>query len=154
MNPQSARLRKTIFAACKELGIDQETRRDLQLVTTGKSSMSNMTQADMEAMVGALEERGFKSSFKPGAKGRKHPAAPRKDLAYVHVLWGLLGKAGKLDRPDRAGLNAFIRKRFGDTWQAVPGDVDMLRDAAKISAVIRALKSWCKREGIQTERKR
>ena len=30
-------LRKTIFLACRQLGLNDETRRDLQLVATGKA---------------------------------------------------------------------------------------------------------------------
>lgn len=146
--------RKLIFVACKQLGIDSETRRDLQLVATGKASMSDMTEVDFQKVVKALEERGFKSGFKGEASLKHRKAAPRADLRYVHVLWGLLGKADKLKKPDRAGLNAFVRTRFEGKWQSVPIDIDSLRDSGQINDVTRALKDWCKREGIQTERER
>lgn len=150
--------RKLIFVACRQLGIDADTRRDLQLVATGKESMSDMTEVDLQAVVKALEERGFKSGFKSGFMAEVSPkhrkAAPRADLRYVHVLWGMLGKAGKLKKPDRAGLNAFVRTRFEAKWQSVPIDIDSLRDAGQINDVTRALKDWCKREGIQTERQK
>lgn len=144
----NASLRRTIFAGCKSLGLDAETRRALQLVATGKSSMSDMTDADGKKMLAALKERGFEAGF----KGRVHKAAPRADLRYVHVLWGLLRDAGKLRAPDRKGLNAFVRSRFEGKWHSVPADIDMLRDAGQINDVTRALKDWCRREGITTER--
>jgi phage gp16-like protein len=146
-----AQIRRTIFVACRQLGLDQDTRRDLQLVATNKASMSNMDDADGHKMIAALKARGFKSGFKSGSKGKPHKAAPRADLRYIHVLWKLLGDAGKLNAPGRKGLNSFIRSRFEKTWGSVPADIDMLRDAAQINAVTRALKDWCKREGIATE---
>lgn len=145
-------LRKTIFVACRELGLDNDTRRDLQLVATGKASMSDMTEADMEKVLAQLKERGFEAGFKAASKGRFKKAAPRADLRYVHVLWRLLGEAGKIKKPGRAGLNAFVRSRFEGKWKSVPIDIDTLRDAGQINDVTRALKDWCKREGIVTER--
>jgi phage gp16-like protein len=145
-------LRKTIFVGCRQLGLDNDTRRDLQLVATGKASMSDMTEGDLNAMLAALKTRGFEPSFKAASKGRFKKAAPRADLRYVHVLWGMLGKADKLKKKGRAGLNAFVRSRFEGKWKSVPIDIDTLRDPSQINDVTRALKDWCKREGISTER--
>ena len=135
------RLQRTIHVACRELGLGEEDRRGLQLIATGKASMAEMDEAELKAVLKTLEKRGFRP-------GGKRPAAPRADLRLVHVLWGKLGRAGKLDRPGRAGLNAFVRARFGEAWGSVPVDIDALRDAGKINAVVRALKDWCAREGL------
>lgn len=146
-------LQRMIHVGCRELGIDNDTRRDLQLVATGKASMADMTDADLRKMIEALKKRGFKPSgnsyFGKGTPRKKaYEPAGRADLRFIHVLWGLLGKAGALKSPDRAGLNAFIRSRFGGVWQSVPIDVDALRDAKQINDVTRALKDMCRRAGI------
>jgi hypothetical protein len=138
-------LQKTIFVACRELGLDDQARRDLQTVTCGKDSMKDMTDADMQAVIDRLKADGFQVT---GAHAKRRKAAPRSDLRLVHVLWRKLGEAGVLDRPDRAGLNTFIRSQFGASWGSVPADIDMLRDHDQIAAVIRALKAWGKRAGI------
>ena len=138
-------LQKTIFAACRQLGLDNAARRDLQLQVCGKASMSDMTDDDMRAVLDRLRNDGYSSGV-PGPK--RYPPAPRADLRLVHVLWKALKDAGELDRPSRDGLNAFIRSRFEDAWGVVPADVDMLRDADKIAAVIRALKAWIKRKSV------
>lgn len=145
-------LQRTIHFGCKQLGIDADARHDLQLLVTGKASMADMTDADLRKVVTALENRGFKAGSKASAKPKRAPA-PRADLRYVHVLWGLLGKADALKKPDRAGLNAFIRSSFEGKWSSVPIDVDALRDAGQINDVTRALKAMCKRHGIETERR-
>ncbi len=139
-------LQRKVHLACRQLGIDAETRRDLQQIATGKASMSDMTEAELRRLIGALEKRGFKA----GSTGR-HKPAPRPDLRYIHVLWSLLGKAGALKKPGRAGLNAFVRSRFEGKWQSVPIDIDTLREAGQINDVIRALKDMCARAGIRTE---
>jgi len=104
----SAALIRKVHIGCRLLGIDEDTRRDLQRQVTGKDSLSAMNEAELKGVLKALENRGFK----PALKGR-HAPAPRADLRYVHKLWSLLGAAGALRAPSRAGLNAFIRARFG-----------------------------------------
>lgn len=148
-------LKRMIHVGCKQLGLDDDTRRDLQLVATGKASMADMSEADLRRMIKALKQRGFKpygnAYFTSRHDGKKkgRPAAPRADLRFVHVLWKLLGDAGALKRPGRDGLNAFIRSRFEGKWQSVPIDVDALRDAGQINDVTRALKDMCLRNGIK-----
>lgn len=144
-------LQRTIHVGCKQLGIDADARRDLQLLFTGKASMADMNDGELRKVVTALENRGFKVGFKGPSKARR-TAAPRADLRFIHVLWRLLGEAGALQKPGRDGLNAFVRSRFEGKWQSVPIDVDALRDAGQINDVTRALKAMCKRHGIETER--
>ncbi|WP_339636190.1 regulatory protein GemA [uncultured Sulfitobacter sp.] len=141
----TASLRKIVHVACKELGLDQDARRALQLQVCGKASMSDMSENDYKAVIARLKADGFNQSSNARSK---HPRAPRADLRLIHVLWRKLGEAGALERPDRDGLNAFVRSRFGEAWASVPADIDMLRDDAQIEAVVAALRAWGKREGI------
>lgn len=142
----SAALIRKVHVGCRQLGLDAETRHALQLRVTGKESLTAMTEGDLKAVLKELETRGFK----PAAEGR-HKPAPRADLRYVHKLWTLLGQAGALREPGRAGLNAFVRARFGKSWGVVPADIDMLRDWAQIADVIDALKAMCRRAGVEFE---
>lgn len=141
-------LQRLIHVACRQLGIDADTRRDLQLALVGKASLAEMDLAELRAMVEGLQARGFKPGFKPGLKGR-HAPAPRADLRYIHVLWRQLEQAGALTQTGRAGLNAFVRARFAGKWGSVPIDIDTLRDAGQINDVTRALKDMCRRAGIR-----
>lgn len=138
-------LRKTIHVACRELGIDGETRRDLQLLVTGKESMSDMTDSDLRTLLEALKARGFKPSG--GGRPVRKPAT-RGDTRFAHVLWGKLAKAGAVALPGAAGLNAFVRERFGAAWGAEPIDIDRIHDWQKIRTVLEALKAMCRRAGI------
>ena len=53
-------LKRLIHVGCRDLGLDDETRRSVQLVATGKTSMSDMTESELRKVVDALKERGFK----------------------------------------------------------------------------------------------
>ncbi len=139
-------LRKLIFVGCRELGIDTDTRKALQLQLVGKESLSDMDEQELRTIKDHLVQQGFK----PASKGRYKPA-PRKDLRLVHVLWAKLGAAGELDNPTRKGLNAFVRRKFGDAWGSVPVDVDQLRDHKQIDAVLQALIAWARRAGVEID---
>lgn len=145
MPPKS--LARLIHLGCKKLGLDEDLRHDLQLQVTGKSSLSDMSDADLKLVLKALENRGFKPGFKGAAKGRRK-TAERADVRFLHVLWRLLSDAGAVRKPGRDGLNAFIRSRFGNSWGAEVIDVDALIDARQINDVTRALKDMCTRAGV------
>jgi phage gp16-like protein len=140
----SRALQRKIHVGCRELGLDSDARKELQLIVTGKASMTDMSEADLTAVLNRLKQDGFKAS----SGIRKHAKASRPDLRLVHVLWRKLGEAGQLRDASRAGLNKFIRSRFGNAWNNVPADVDMMRDHAEIDQVIQALKSWGQRADI------
>ena len=147
----STALIRLIHVGCRELGLDEDTRRDLQLVTTGKASLSLMSDAEQERVVAALKARGFKAQAGSPKRRPARAAAPRGDLRFAHVLWGKLHRAGKVDRTGAAGLSAFVRARFEKSWGAVPIDVDTIQDWKQIAALIEALKAMCNRAGIAIE---
>ncbi len=143
-------LQKKIHVACRDLGLDAAARHDVQLAACGKTSMRDMSDADLTLVINHLKARGWKPTQAKPHNYRK--SAPRADLRFVHVLWRLLGDAGALKQPDRAGLNAFVRKQFESKWASVPIDIDTLRDHTQINAVVSALKAWCRREGIKLKK--
>ncbi len=140
----TAALIRKIHIGCRQLGIDQDTRHEMQLKLVGKSSLSDMSEPELLRVVSALKDKGFEAK-----KGRaKQKAAPRADLRLVHVLWSKLGHAGVLETPTRKGLNTFLRSQFEASWGSVPADVDMLRDHRQIDDVLQALMAWGKRAKI------
>ena len=143
-------LKKLIHVGARELGLDADTRHDLQLVATGKASLADMTEVELEKVVAAMKARGFTPSGGRVAKGRR-AAAPRCDIRFCHVLWGKLLRAGVVEAKGAAGLNAFIRKRFGDAWGAAPLDIDRMKDWKQIATVIEALKAMCNRAGVDLD---
>ncbi|NEX47622.1 regulatory protein GemA [Pseudotabrizicola algicola] len=141
----TAALIRTIHVGCRQLGLDEDTRRELQLRVVGKASLSDMTAAEQQKVLDALKAEGFKPTG--GAKA-KRPAAARGDVRFCHVLWRLLSEAGALQKPGRAGLNAFLRSQFEGKWKSVPIDIDAMRDHDQINDVVQALKAMCRRAGV------
>lgn len=144
------KLRKMIHVGCKKLRMDDDDRHDLQFVTTGKTSMTDMTEEDLRQVVMALKEKGFDPSF----DSPRRPMAKRKDTKLCHVLWGKLVRAGIYDMRGAEGLNAFIRSRFATSWGAAPIDIDMIQNGRQIQDVVQALKAVCRRNHIPIDRVR
>lgn len=137
---------KLIHVAARTLGLDDDTRRQLQVVATGKASLRDMTADELDRVVDALKGRGFS----PVQSGKfKRRFAARGDIRFCHVMWGKLVRAGAVAAPGAAGLNAFVRARFEAAWGAAPMDIDQMRDWRQIAAVIEALKAMCTRAGIK-----
>lgn len=137
-------LQRMIFVGCKQLGLDDDARHDLQMQATGKASLSEMTDDEKKRVLDRLKLAGFNPA--PRRRSAKTKRAPRADVRLIHVLWKKLGDTGTLRDPSRKGLNTFIRARFEKAWQTVPADVDMLREWHQIDDVIQALKAWADRE--------
>lgn len=140
---------KTIHVACRQLGLDAETRHDLQLQVVGKASLADMTEPERLKVLDALKERGFRMGPASGGKKGYRRAATRGDVRFCHVLWGKLFKAGKVELAGAVGLNAFIRARFEKAWGAATFDIDGMKDWKQIATVIEALKAMCARAGIE-----
>ncbi|MBP0483963.1 gp16 family protein [Sagittula salina] len=136
---------RTIHVACRVLGIDEDTRKTMQLELVGKASLSDMSDAEHQQVLDALSARGFRPSAR--GKGRFRQAS-RGDVRLIFVLWRALGDAGVLKDPSARGLHAFVRNRFEGSWGSVPIDINTMRDRAQIDAVLNALKQWLKREKI------
>ena len=138
-------LKTLIHVGCKDLGLDADTCHDLQFLTTGKASLTDMSEAELELVVEALKKRGFKPS---GGRSARRAPATRGDVRLAHVLWGKLFKAGVMQAKGAAGLNAFVRARFADAWGAAPLDIDRMTDWKQIATVNEALKAMCRRNGL------
>lgn len=136
---------KTIHVAARDLGMDDDSRRNMQLRVVGKASLKDMTEAERAQVLEAMKALGFKPSA--GRKPRRR-AATRGDVRLCHVLWGKLVAAGVVQVPGATGLNAFVRAGFEMAWGAVPLDIDQMRDWKQIAAVIEALKAMLARNGV------
>jgi len=68
----SATTIRMIHVACRDLGLDQDTRHELQERLTGKASLSDMNERQLKLVVDELKAKGWtpvaKQTAKKGAK--------------------------------------------------------------------------------------
>jgi hypothetical protein len=120
-----------IHVANKQLGLDEDTARDLYQRITGKRSLRQMNDRELQLVVTAQREAGFK----PAAKGLQGPFAKKLQALWIDA-WNL---GIVRDRRDDA-LIAFVKRQTGIDHTRFLLDA---RDAAK---AVEALKSWMTRE--------
>lgn len=158
MDAKRKGLQRLIHGACRELGIDGDTRRDLQLAASGKASMTAMDAADLRKVVDALKARGWKPEPKPDAKtgakpgGRKWRAPEsRADLRLIWVLWGKLAEAGHAQGGE-AALQRFVNSdRWWRKWGHAHTHLKFLPQE-RAADVIEALKDICNRHQVRIEK--
>jgi phage gp16-like protein len=106
--PPRNRLIACIHAAAKELGLEEDTRRDLMERETGKRSASAMNDGELGKVVGAL------GLLKKGASGDARSGAftPHEDpqVRKVFAMWTALKRKGLVSA---AKPHAFAKRMAG-----------------------------------------
>jgi hypothetical protein len=120
---------RAVMAACRRLGIDDETRHAIQLEKIGKASLTDMSAAELTEL---------RDHFNRGWTGPKNQ---RPVIGKIRALWWSLYWIGAIERVDDDALNAFIKR------QAHVQHINFL-DHKLAPSVIEALKSWLEREGV------
>jgi phage gp16-like protein len=128
-----------IHVAKKQLGLDDDTLRDLYERVTGKRSAKEMSEGERGRVVEELRKSGFEAAGKAASK------APRKRLEgrfakKLQALWISAWNLGLVQERDDTALIAFVKRQTG---------IDHVRfvrhpeDAAK---AIEGVKGWMARE--------
>lgn len=143
-NDRRAMLAKVHMAA-KELGLDEDARRDVLERVTGRRSSADCTDDQLDAVVGEFKRLGWKPKpaggvrnfiAKPGArKPATHPVALKARAMWIS-LWNL----GVVRQSTEQALEAFAKRQLG---------VDRLQwaDQSQGYRLIEALKAMAEREG-------
>lgn len=126
MNPLAA-----IHVANKQLGLDEDTARDLYERITGKRSLREMSDRELRLIITEHRQQGFK----PAEKGLQGPFAKK-----LQALWIAAWNLGIVrDRTDAAMLS-FVKRQTGIDHTR------FLLDAEDSAKAIDALKAWMTRE--------
>ncbi|SMH42241.1 gp16 family protein [Mesorhizobium australicum] len=130
MNPTAA-----IHVAKKQLGLDEDTYRDLLGRVTGKRSAKDMSHAERQAVLDEMRRHGFKAGSN-GSRKRLEGRFAKKLQALWIAGWNL----GVVRDRDDAALIAFVRR------QTHIDHVRFLVDAAEARKAVEAIKAWLARE--------
>jgi len=107
--PSVAKLRRTWFALCREVGIDDEDRHDVQKAHTGKASLRDWGPDDYNAAIAALQRAAgqhrdrrahVRDDRPPGPSERGPGWATPKQAAYIEDLANRIEwRVGRRDGP-------------------------------------------------------
>lgn len=124
-----------IHVAKKQLGLDDDTARDLYERVTGKRSLRVMSITEQERVVEELRRQGFTKASKPSRNKAEGRFAKKLQALWI-AMWNL---GLTRDRTD-AGLTSFVQR------QTRIDHTRFLRHAEYADKVIEALKGWMARE--------
>lgn len=124
--------------AQKQLGMVDDDYRQLLLRVTGRTSAADCTLPELERMIEALKDKGFKPLpvRKDGAKAKAadHPVAKK-----ARALWISLHQLGAIDNPAEKALEHFAQRQLGERLQWA--------NQAHGYRLIEALKAMAERHG-------
>jgi phage gp16-like protein len=134
-----------IHIAKKDLGLDDDTYRDVLEAATGKRSAAGLTGGELVAVVKHFEARGWKPSVVKGGKagaaasGRPARRADHPVARKARALWISLHQLGVVENSSEQALEAFAKRQLG---------VDRLQwaDQGQGFKLIEALKRMAERE--------
>lgn len=125
-----------LHIAKKQLGLDDDTWRDLLERETGKRSSKEMSDGERGRVLDVLKQQGFKPAPKGSRKGLEGKYAPK-----LQALWIAGYNLGLIRNKDDAALLAFVKRQTGIDHTR------FLRYAEDGARAIEALKGWLSRDG-------
>lgn len=125
-----------IYAARKQLGMDDDMARDLYQRVTGKRSLRDMNDNERRDVVGAMRAAGFQPGNSKGNKGLTGKYAKKLQALWI-AGWNLGLMRVKTDK----ALIAFVKRQTGIDH------VRFLRDPDDANKAVEALKGWLRRSG-------
>lgn len=125
-----------IHVARKQLGLDDDTARDLYQRVTGKRSARDMSEAERQNVVEELRRQGFSKQV---SKGRRKKLEGRF-APKLQALWIAAWNLGIVENRADEALVAFVKRQTGIDH------VRFLRHPEDAAKAIEALKAWMARE--------
>lgn len=129
---------RAIYGGCKQLGIEEDDRRDLFERVTGKRSLKEMTPKEHEAVIADLRSKGFRKDFKSASNRKKLQG---KYAGKLQALWIGAWNLGIVNNRSDDALTAFIKR------QTKVDHTRFLRYGDDANKAIEALKGWMARDG-------
>jgi len=125
-----------LHIAKKQLGLDDDTWRDLLERETGKRSSKDMSDGERGRVLDVLKQQGFKPVSKGSRKGLEGKYAKK-----LQALWIASYNLGLIRNKDDAALIVFVKRQTG------LDHTRFLRFADDAASAIEALKGWLDRDG-------
>ncbi len=122
-----------IHIAKKEMGLDDASYRNVLKAATGKESSKDLSERELERVLGKFKELGWKPKVAATSQGAYRSSRSAKpNIRLIHELWNGLEIRGAVSA---AGLGAFVKRQTG------VDNVEWL-DTTQANKVIEGLKAW------------
>lgn len=139
VDPHRRALYGKVAIARRQLGLDEETYRDLVEGRYGKRSLKRLSNAQLVDLIEHFKSLGFKPA-PPKSRARRASARVPAMSAKIRALWRALWDLGVARDPGDKALAGFIRRQAGV-------DSPSWMDGEGAYRAIEALKAMAEREG-------
>ena len=144
-----------IHMAHKALGLSKDDALALKQSVTGVASAGDMTVQQRKRYLAHLaglqatmaRARGEKPAYEPKRPVQQRSVDDDQDERWLkaRALWAALGRAGEVHHDTDVALMRYVaRQTHVEHWRFL--------NSHQINNVIEALKRWCRRVGVPTER--
>ncbi|MDA8230365.1 MAG: regulatory protein GemA [Magnetospirillum sp.] len=136
--PDREAMLKKVHVAKRQLGLDDESYRDILRRIARRDSSADCTRPQLVDLLAEFTRLGW--------SGQKRKLSDKAHVRKVFAIWGDMCRAGIPDSPTPAALKSFVRKMTGvddPEWMT----------AIQARTVIEALKAWETRELAKGERR-
>lgn len=144
-NPVRNGLIGKIHVAKSQLGLDDDTYRDVLRRVTGKESSGDCSITELEAVKAEMVNLGWQPAKKAPPRAGKRPLADGEIAAKLRALWISGYHLGVVNDPSEAALAAFVKRSTGGRKSGV--DALQWMTAGDARKAIEALKAWLTRAG-------
>ncbi|MDR1995124.1 phage protein GemA/Gp16 family protein [Azonexus sp.] len=131
---------KAVHAACRRLGIDDDTRRDIQLSLTGKASLSDMHSGEVSRVLDHLNGRG--NDHRDDWRFVFRLAADRQ--AIGKKIYRLAERIGAAQEPPVPVMGKRYIEGITEQMRGCQQPLEFC-DAGQLRKVVQALEIYCKR---------
>lgn len=127
-----------ISIARKDLGVEEDSYRDLLAARYGHRSATKLSLGDLEDLIDYFKDQGWKPVSKAPARAGSRKMARTGEARKARAVWISLYHLGVVKDPSEAALAAFVERQSG---------VQALEWVKNWHPIIEALKGWAERDG-------
>jgi len=136
-----------IHIAKKDLGLTDDSYRDLMRVVTGKESARDLDEGEAGRLMDRFYELGFREAPARKVKVAASPLVGKARALWSSLYWlGVVGKHDDTRGPDWRALDAFAERQTGKEALAFCTPAETVK-------VIEGLRAMCAREGFAVDDK-
>jgi phage gp16-like protein len=111
VSPRRRSMEGKVHVAKKEMGIDEDTYRGMMMDVTGKASLTQLSDREVEQLVEHFKTKGWQAKPKSGpltsSRRADHPIAKK-----ARALWISLHQLGAIKNNSEQALEAFAKKQL------------------------------------------
>ena len=115
VSPRRRAMEGKVHVAKKEMGIDEDTYRGMMMDVTGKASLTQLNDREVEQLVEHFKAKGWQAKPKSPpkfagshSKGADHPTARK-----ARALWISLYQLGAIENASERALETFVKRQMG-----------------------------------------